>query len=158
MGTPIRVLIAPDKFKGTLSARAAAQAIADGVRHAAAALGSAVEIDLCSIADGGEGTAEILAGTWTRNAHRHLTEVTGPLDAPVVVPWWHDGADHAAFDSAAACGLALVPPNLRNPARCTTRGVGTILHLVCSQSRNVTIGLGGSATVDAGIGMAAAIG
>jgi glycerate kinase len=158
MGTPIRVLIAPDKFKGTLTAHAAAHAIADGIRPADAALGAAIEIDLCPIADGGEGTAELLAATWTQTAHRHLTEVTGPLDAPALAPWWHNGAERAAFDTAAACGLALVPPNLRNPARCSTRGVGTLLHLICSHSRNVTIGLGGSATVDAGIGMAAAIG
>lgn len=146
-------LIAPDKFKGTLSAREAAEAIARGVRRAH----PDAEVLLMPIADGGEGTAEILGTAW--NAERRNARVTGPGDAPVEAPWWIDPSGRAVFDSAAACGLWMVQPKDRAPGRLTTRGVGEMIRAcVDAGAREVWVALGGSATVDGGIGMAAALG
>lgn len=157
--TTLRVLIAPDKFKGTLSAQSAAEAMEAGVRAAAAARSVPVEIDRCPIADGGEGTAEIIASTWKMKPVRGVLQTTGPMGEEVEAPFWCDPtAGEAAFDSAAACGLALVPPSERNPARCSTLGVGNALKIAAKHARVVTIGLGGSATVDGGVGLAAALG
>lgn len=159
MPQPLRVLIAPDKFKGTLTAQAATNSIKLGLREAAAKHAIELTIDPCPIADGGEGTAQIIAATWHSEAHRFVMPATGPLGNPIEVPIWAgpmEGA--AAFDSASACGLHLVPAADRDPTRCTTLGVGGILASVSKWAPSIIIGLGGSATVDAGIGLAAALG
>lgn len=157
MPTPRRILIAPDKFKGTLTARQACEAMADGVRTAALAVGTPIELDLCPIADGGEGTTDIL--TSASNGTICHVPSEGPRGEPIQVPVGLLPDDSACFDSAAACGLVLVPPERRNPAQTSTRGVGHAIGELLKQGhRHILIGLGGSATIDAGVGMAAALG
>lgn len=159
MARALRVLIAPDKYKGTLSAHAATNAIARAVREAAAKHNIEITTDPCPIADGGEGTAEIIASMWNGDALKYVIPTTGPLGDPVEAPIWA-GPDEraAAFDSASACGLHLVPAADRDPTRCTTLGVGLVIAVLAKWAPSVTIALGGSATVDGGIGLAAALG
>ncbi len=150
----MRVLIAPDKFKGSLSARAAAEAIAAG-------FGSAwpdAHLTLCPLADGGEGTLELLVEA---TGGRTLDcEVTGPLGEPHVAPLGILGdGETAVVEMAAASGLALVPRHKRNPLVTTTAGTGDLIRRALDAGcRRIIVGIGGSATNDGGIGMAAALG
>ncbi|HXV92811.1 MAG TPA: glycerate kinase [Pseudonocardia sp.] len=151
----MRVVIAPDSFGGTLSATAAAAAIAEGWRRAA----PGDELRALPLADGGTGFVDVLhtalGGT------RHETEVTGPLGEPVTATWLRAG-DTAYVESASACGLHHVPPARRVPdvaRRATTRGVGELVAAaVAAGAREVVVGLGGSATTDGGAGLLAALG
>jgi glycerate 2-kinase len=151
----VRVVVAPDSFGGTLSATAAAAAIADGWHRTA----PGDELALLPLADGGTGFVEVLhaarGGTW------HELEVTGPFGDPVPARWLElDGT--AYLESAAACGLHLVPQERRVPAvatAVTSRGVGELVaDAVRSGVGEVVVGLGGSATTDGGAGMLAALG
>jgi glycerate 2-kinase len=151
----MRVVVAPDSFGGTLSATAAAEAISTGWRRTA----PDDELRLLPLADGGTGFVEVLhtalGGEW------HEREVTGPFGEPVAARWLRIG-DTAYLESAAACGLHLVPRERRVPevARTvTSRGVGELI----ADARDagvgvVVVGLGGSATTDGGAGMLAALG
>lgn len=151
----MRVVVAPDSFGGTLSATAAAQAIADGWRRTA----PADELSLLPLADGGTGFVDVLhaalGGEW------HERQVTGPFGDPVAARWLRVG-DTAYLESAAACGLHLVPRERRDPAvarTVTSRGVGELI----ADARDagvveIVVGLGGSATTDGGAGMLAALG
>jgi glycerate 2-kinase len=151
----MRVVVAPDSFGGTLSATAAAEAIATGWLRAV----PDDEMRLLPLADGGTGFVEVLhtalGGTW------HEREVTGPFGEPVPASWLQVGAT-AYLESAAACGLHLVPRERRVPevARAvTSRGVGELVADARDAGvTEVVIGLGGSATTDGGAGMLAALG
>jgi glycerate 2-kinase len=151
----MRVVVAPDSFGGTLSATAAAEAIAEGWSRAA----PDDELRLLPLADGGTGFVEVLhtalGGTW------HELEVTGPFGDPVQARWLQIGST-AYLESAAACGLHLVPREQRVPevARTvTSRGVGELVRAARDAGvTEVVIGLGGSATTDGGAGMLAALG
>jgi glycerate kinase len=150
----LRVVVAPDKFRGSLTAAEAARAIARGVR--ASAPGAAV--DEAPMADGGEGTVDALVaatGGTLRSA-----EVTGPLGEPVRATFGLLGDGRTAvIEMAAASGLALVPPGRRDPSRATTRGTGELLlAAVGAGARHVILGIGGSATNDGGAGLAEALG
>jgi glycerate 2-kinase len=150
----MRVVVAPDSFGGTLSATAAAEAIAAGWRRAA----PGDELRLLPLADGGTGFVEVLhsdlGGEW------HEREVTGPFGDPVPARWLRIG-DTAYLESAAACGLHLVPRERRVPevARAvTSRGVGELIADARDAGvTEVVVGLGGSATTDGGAGMLAAL-
>lgn len=135
-------------FKETLSVAAVAQAIEQGVR-AAGARGAVL-----SASDGGDGLLDALG---PRLLRRTLHRVTGPLGAPRDVPvGWLD-ARTAVVESSRVCGLALLPPAARDPERATTRGVGElILAAAVAGAKQVFVGLGGSATMDGGVGMASA--
>ena len=155
----MRFLIAPDKYKGTLSAQEAAHAIARGVRSACAERNITPELDLCPLSDGGEGFLDIMAqATGARIEH---FDTTDPRGNTISVPVGFTGKDgnHAIVESALIIGLHLVPQDKRAPALLTTLGLGALLvqlaHKGCTK---ITIGLGGSATIDGGIGMAAALG
>ena len=151
----MRVVVAPDSFGGTLSATAAAEAIAAGWRRTA----PDDELRLLPLADGGTGFVEVLhaalGGEW------HELEVTGPFGDPVAARWLRIG-DTAYLESAAACGLHFVPRERRVPevARTvTSRGVGELVADARDAGvAEVVIGLGGSATTDGGAGMLAALG
>jgi glycerate kinase len=150
----VRILVAPDKFKGSLSATDVAEAIAAGLRDAAANL----EVETCAIADGGEETAELIrthrGGDWvTCTAHDALGReiqvryVTGSANSVVVM------------DMSEACGLSRIASHERDPVRATTFGVGEmIVHAARRGASQIVVGLGGSATNDGGIGMARALG
>lgn len=135
------VVASPDKYRGTLTASSAARAMADGARS----LGfPVVEMPL---ADGGEGTLEVLGGG------NRTSQVTGPLGTPVVADWRIEG-ETAVIEMARASGLALVGgPSGNDPIRATTRGTGELLHAaISSGARKIIVGVGGSATTDGGEG------
>jgi glycerate kinase len=150
----MRIVLAPDKFKGSLSAPDAARAMARGVF---AASPSAV-LDLVPMADGGEGTAEALVAA-TRGTFREVT-VTGPLGTPVVARFGLLGDGRTAvLEMASASGLVLVPHELRDPLRATTSGTGELVRAALDLgARSIIVGIGGSATNDGGAGLAQALG
>ncbi|NYI94965.1 glycerate kinase [Streptomonospora nanhaiensis] len=148
----MRIVIAPDKFAGTLTAVEAAQAIADGWHTVA----PDADTRLLPLSDGGPGFVEVLH-TALGGTVADL-EVTGPLGAPVPARYLIAGTT-AYIESAHACGLHLVPAESRDPARTTTRGVGELIAAaVAAGADTVVVGLGGSSTNDGGAGMLAALG
>ena len=150
----MRILIAPQEFKGTLTARAAAEAIARGLRRAL----PEAELDLLPMADGGPGTLDALvAATGGRVIE---TEVRGPLGAPVRARWGALGdGKTAVVEMAEASGLVLVPEAERDPRRATTFGTGELLRAALDTGyRRIIVGVGGSATNDGGAGLARALG
>jgi len=150
----MRVVIAPNAFKGSLSALDAAEAIRDGVR---AALPDA-ELLLVPIADGGDGTVDALVAA--TDGQRRTLRVRGPLGDPVDAGYGMiESGSTAVIEMAKAAGLALVPPPKRDPRITTTYGVGELLQRAYDQgARHFIVGIGGSATNDGGAGMAQALG
>ncbi len=148
----MRVLIAPDKFAGTLSAVEAAEAIAAGWRRQA----PGDELDLVPMADGGPGFVDVLHASL--GGELLAVTVRGPYGEPV--PGSVLLVDGTAYvESAQACGLHLTPRDERRPEEATTYGVGELLRVgVRSGARGVVVGLGGSATNDGGAGLLAALG
>ncbi|MFP4149774.1 MAG: glycerate kinase, partial [Nitriliruptoraceae bacterium] len=148
----MRVLIAPDGFKGSLDPGAAATAIAEGWRAAR----PSDELALLPLADGGDGLARVLARAGDRWSEH---EVVGPLGRPVTARLLERTDGLVVIESAQACGLHLVPESRRDPLVTTTYGVGQLLlAAVATGAEHVLVGLGGSATVDAGLGALTAIG
>jgi glycerate kinase len=151
----MRVLIAPDKFKGSLSASQAAAAIRAGVRHNHPDW----EIDVLPIADGGEGTAQLLThalkGRWLHAA------VTDALGRPVTAGFGLalvDDRNVALLEMSAASGIALLDKSELDPWRASTFGTGQlILAAMDAGAEKIIIGIGGSATNDGGSGMARAL-
>ena len=150
----MKIVIAPQAFKGTLSAGLAADAMAE----AALAVFPHADVVRCPVADGGDGTLDALIEA-TGGAY-HNVETTGPLGGPVVARWGSLGDGHTAVvETAQACGLALLPPNVRDPLHATTYGVGAIIRAVLDAGhRRIILGIGGSATNDGGAGLAASLG
>ncbi|WP_238082848.1 glycerate 2-kinase [Pseudescherichia vulneris] len=150
----MKIVIAPDSYKESLSATEVAQAIEKGFRE----IFPDAHYVSVPVADGGEGTVEAMIAA-TQGAE-HTASVTGPLSERVDARWGMSGDGHTAFiEMAAASGLALVPPELRNPLITTSRGTGElILHALEHGARNIIIGIGGSATNDGGAGMVQALG
>lgn len=149
---PTTVLIAPTAFKGTLGPAAVAQALAQGV----AAAWSGTEIITTPLSDGGNGLIESYAAHAGGVEETH--EVSGPLGSLTRARLLRSGGV-AVVESAEACGLHLVPVDLRDPLRATTRGVGQLLLAATrGGAGEIILGLGGSATVDGGSGMARALG
>ncbi len=150
----MRIIVAPDSFKGSLSALAAAEAIERGIR----AVFPDAEVIKVPIADGGEGTVEALvAATGGRVEHR---TVRGPLGEPVRAHWGVLGdGKTAVIEMAAASGLPLVPKERRDPRITTTWGTGELMKAALDAGlATLVIGIGGSATNDGGAGMARALG
>lgn len=148
-----RVLVAPDKFKECLSASEVARAIAEGVARAV----PTASIDLCPVADGGDGTVNALLEA--RGGRTFTAGVTGPLGSRVSALWALLPDGTAVIESASAAGLALVPPGARNPLSTTTFGIGELVrHALDAGARRVIMGLGGTATSDGGLGFAQALG
>ncbi|QTE28387.1 glycerate kinase family protein [Pengzhenrongella sicca] len=158
----MRVVIAPDCFGGTLTAEQAAAAISAGWLRAA----PRDVLDVRPLADGGPGFVETLraslGGELLVATVRPPTPDVGAGDAvpaAVLVVEGADGTRTAYLESAQAAGLALVPPALRDPTRTSTYGVGELLRAaLATGAGRVVVGLGGSATNDAGAGMLAALG
>jgi glycerate kinase len=170
----MRIVIAPDKFKGSLSAVEAARAISRGALIA----DPDAQIILCPMADGGEGTVEAMASA-TR-AERRSAVVSGPLPGQEVTAQWGflghgipeaaggendvaallvPGRATAVVEMAQASGLWLVPDDLRNPMLTSTEGTGQLIKAAIEAGcRQIIVGIGGSATVDGGTGMARALG
>ncbi len=149
----MRVLVAPDSFKESLTAAQAARAIARGV--AAACPGA--EIVELPLADGGEGTVDALVNA--EKGQFVTTTVTGPLGQPVEARWGMLPGGRAVMEMAAASGLALVPSSRRDPLVTTTYGTGQLLsEAVKRDCRSIILGIGGSATNDGGAGALQALG
>ncbi|GAA2304594.1 glycerate kinase [Glycomyces scopariae] len=149
----VRILIAPDKFAGTMSAGEAADAAAEGWLRAR----PGDTVDTLPLADGGPGFVDVLARARPAAALRTV-DIFDPLGRVVKADYLLDGAT-AYIESAAACGLHLLTPEERDPVRTTTFGVGQLIaHAIESGARRVVIGLGGSSTNDAGAGMLTALG
>ena len=150
----MRIVIAPDSFKESASADRVAAALAAGILRVM----PDADLVLAPMADGGEGTVDALvAGTGGVKA---TATVTGPLGEPVLAEYGvlGDGIT-AVIEMAAAAGLALAPPDRRDPRLTTTRGAGElILDALGRGLRRFVMGIGGSATNDGGAGMAQALG
>ena len=150
----MKIVIAPDSYKESLSALEVATAIERGFREI---FPSANYVKL-PVADGGEGTVEaMVAATQGRIIH---VPVTGPLGEPVEGFYGLSGDDQSAFiEMAAASGLELVPPSQRNPLKTTSWGTGELIrHALDAGVKHIIIGIGGSATNDGGAGMVQALG
>jgi glycerate kinase len=151
----MRVVVAPDKFKGCLTAPQVCDAVAAGIRSAR----PDAEIDLCPMADGGEGTVAALVTA--TNGRFETRRVTGPLPEMNVEATFGILGDRktAVVEMSAACGFALLRPEDRNPLATTTFGAGQLLVEAARLGvDHIVLGIGGSATNDAGIGCAQACG
>lgn len=149
---PLRILIAPDKFKGSLTARQAAESIAAGVLDTV----PDSEITVLPVADGGEGTIDALVAA---GADLHHLTVSGPLGEPVEATW-ASLKDTAVIEMAQAAGLQLIPqPSAATAEGASTYGVGQlVLDALDSGFRKIILAAGGVASTDAGVGALSALG
>src|SRR3989475_101650 len=146
------ILIAPAAFKGTLGPRQVADAMAAGALRA---LPDAAVLQ-CPISDGGDGLLDVVLAP---GALRERISVTGPLGEQVSGELGWVDPEIAIFESATACGIALLKPEQFDPLRATTRGVGELIWEAAERgAKTVVVGLGGSATVDGGTGAARGLG
>jgi glycerate 2-kinase len=152
----MHVVIAPDKFKGTLTAKDAASALASGWRSA----DRGAEVQEVPVADGGEGTLDTLLAAL--RGERRRARVAGPLGDPVEADYGviESGRGRGAVvEMARASGLALLAESRRDPLRTTTRGTGELILAAAREgARRVIVCIGGSATNDGGAGLAQAVG
>ena len=150
----MRVVVAPDSYKGSVSAVGVAAALERGVLR----VFPQAEVRKIPIADGGEGTVEALV-TATGGLMKQ-ERVRGPLGEVVDACWGILGdGKTAVIEMAAASGLPLVPPDRRDPRITTTYGTGELIRTALDAGlRRIIIGIGGSATNDGGTGMAQALG
>lgn len=147
----MRVVVAPDKFRGSLTAAEAAEAIARGVRAAGA------DADVAPIADGGEGTLDVLVATLGGSIMGVIAH--GPLGSPVRAHIGRLDDGSGVVEVAQASGLSLVAETERDPVRATTIGTGELIKgALARRPSRVIVALGGSATVDGGTGLAYALG
>lgn len=150
----MRILLTPDKFKGSLTASAVCAAMTEGILLA----DPTAEIVAVPMADGGEGTADVLTqsthGTW------YTVTVLDPLDNPVEAGFGVSGDGKTGFiEMAQASGLRLLNPSTYDPFRANTFGTGQLIgHAIDRGVERIVLGIGGSATNDCGTGMAAALG
>ena len=150
---PHTVVIAPDSFKGSLSARAVAEAIAEGWRS----IRPDDELVLVPQADGGEGTLDAIESVVPGAIRRSAGQVTGPDGRPTPGEWLELPGGVAVVELAQASGLPLM--HELDALRATTRGLGEVIrHALDSGATSLVIGLGGSASTDGGAGALAALG
>ena len=151
---PPRVLIIPDKFKGTLTAPAAAQAIARGWRKAR----PHDFLDLLPMSDGGDGFGDVTSALLRAGSRRVRT--VDAAHRPCVARWsWEPRTSTAIIESAAVIGLAMLPPNRFHPFQLDTLGLGAAVRAAANQgATRCLMGIGGSATNDGGFGLARALG
>jgi glycerate kinase len=152
--SPLTVLFAPDSFKGSLTSVEVAESLADGWARAR----PSDRVLLAPLADGGEGTlvAIAAAGGWEwRSAAAH-----DPIGRPVAARWLQsEDGRHAIVELAEASGLSRLTPAERDPMGATTRGTGEVLRAaIDAGAREITLGIGGSATNDGGAGILRALG
>lgn len=157
----MRILIAPDKFKGSLSAKEVAIAIQDGLQKANTGKPKALEITMQPIGDGGEGTMNAIC---EGNSHcesqlAKLHDARGRLIEVLFFICYFDEKQEAYLEMASASGLAMLSPAERDPEHSTSYGTGELIfHAHAAGAREIYVGLGGSATIDAGAGMLQALG
>lgn len=150
----MRVLIVPDKFKGTLTAHQAAQAIATGWRSAR----RGDFLDRVPMSDGGDGFGEVLSDLLGARP-RSIQTLDAAHRSRQALWWWHRAAKLAIIESAKVVGLATLPAKKFHPFQLDTAGLAKILKAAAAaKARQCLIGIGGSATNDGGFGMAHALG
>jgi glycerate kinase len=149
----MRVLVASDSFKGSLSSGAVGSIIAEELESAL----PGVSCESLCVGDGGEGTLEAVVASC--DGKTRTIRATGPMGDAVEATFAVLPGRRAYIESAAACGLTLVDPARRDPWQASTAGVGELIRAALDEGcRDLTIGVGGSATCDGGAGMAAALG
>ena len=147
----MHVLIAPDKFKGSLSAGEAAAAMAEGVL----AVYPEADVTLVPVADGGEGTLEAALAA---GAEERLAQVRGPLGQPVTAVWALAGSS-AVIETARASGLMLVEPSVQTSLAASSYGSGELIaQALTAGATEIILGIGGSAMTDGGSGALTALG
>jgi len=153
-GIHVRILCAPDSFKESLAAADVAAAMARGLKQG----DPAIDPDACPIGDGGEGTMECLVAAMGGEIRQ--APATDPLGCPIVARWgFVKDKELGIVEMAAASGLALVPHERRDPTRTTSHGTGQLIQAAVEAGCcEIIICIGGSATVDGGIGLLAAMG
>ena len=151
---PLKVLIAPDKFKGTLSAGEAAAAIARGWRE----VRPEDKIDLLPISDGGDGFGEVISALL--HAKPHTVKTEDAAHRPCETTWgWEAKTKTAIIESATVIGLAMLPPGKFHPFELDTVGLGAVLRAAQAKgAKGILVGIGGSATNDGGFGLARSLG
>jgi glycerate 2-kinase len=155
MGRPLRIIVAPDSFKGSLDAGAVAEAIGTGIRD----VNPDASVVISPVADGGEGLLDVLIPVL--GGTLHTSKVAGPLPGQTVeAAWGYVGRERlAVIEMARAAGLMLVPPDRRDPLITTSYGFGELIRAALDAgAMKVLVGIGGTATNDGGAGMAQALG
>lgn len=155
----MKIVIAPDSFKDALRAGQVAQRIATGVRSIA----TDARIDLCPIADGGEGFMDAIKQSLGSSAISKSSMTVDPLGRSIEAAWLRvrndDGSATAVLELAAASGLERLTASERDPMRTSTFGTGALIYEALSEgTADLLLGIGGSATNDAGCGIAQAMG
>ena len=150
----MKVVVAPDTFSGTLVAAEAARSIAAGW----SSVRPDDELVLVPMADGGDGTIDVVAAA-VAGARRQPAEVLDARGRPILATWLSLPDGRALIECAQACGLSQLSPDERDPATATSAGVGQLLLAARGAGhRELVVGLGGSATVDGGVGAVRALG
>lgn len=150
----LRVLVVPDKFKGTLTAAAAAQAIARGWGR----VRSQDVLELLPMTDGGDGFGPVMR--YLIEARPQRIKTVDAAHRPSIATWWWNAQSKTAIvESVQVIGLAMLPPGKFNPFELDTFGLGKLLKAAASQgAKQILVGIGGSATNDGGFGLARAVG
>lgn len=150
----LRVLVVPDKFKGTLTSAEAGRSIAEAWQRARP--GDAVSV--MPMSDGGDGFGEVLGNLV--GAEKIVCETVDAAQRPRMASWWwHETKRTAIIESAQVIGLALLPPGRFHPFDLDTRGLAAVIRAASSRGADtILLGIGGSATNDGGFGMAHALG
>ncbi|WP_457947559.1 glycerate kinase [Pseudarthrobacter sp. alpha12b] len=150
----VRALIAPDKFKGSLTAGEVAQALAAGLRSAAGA-GRSIQCELLPLADGGDGSVDAAVSA---GFTRHTCPVTGPTGQQVQASIAFDGVT-AVVEVANTCGISLLPDHSLDALNSSSRGFGEAIRCALGLApARIVLALGGSASTDGGMGMLSALG
>lgn len=150
----MKILLAPDKFRGSLEAPQVCEAMTEGIRM----VSPEIEVVSLPMADGGEGTLDLLL--WYSGGKKQISKVQDPLGRLIDAEYGLSADGKTAFiEMATASGLRLLKTEERNPLKTSTFGTGELIKNVSEAGvENIILGIGGSATTDAGIGMAAALG
>jgi glycerate kinase len=151
----MKILLIPDKFKGSLTAQEVIEAMSEGVRH----VDPAADITSVTASDGGDGFLDSIRGS-TRDLELIECSTTDPLGRPITAAYLHDANNNAAYiEMAKASGMELLKADERNPCNTSTVGTGKLIaEAVRRGAKTIYVGLGGSATNDAATGIAAALG
>lgn len=149
----MKILIAADSFKGSLSSLEVAEAIERGIKKA----DSKIEVIKVGVADGGEGSMDALVLEF--NGSYNKVEVSDPLNRKISANFGILDDNSVIIETASASGITLLSAKELNPFKTTTYGVGQLIKAALDLGyRNIYLGLGGSATNDGGVGMAQALG
>ncbi len=152
-GKGLTILLAPDKFKGSLSAELVVRTMAEAARRAI----PGCYLIPAPIADGGDGTVDALVRAF--DGVKRKATVTGPLGARLEAEYGIIGGNTAIIEMALASGISLLEPGVNDPMKAGSRGTGElIVHALNEGVRHIIIGIGGSATNDGGLGAAIALG